>query len=145
MSNQSQESFYPANRRWEMTDDDTMLIQEVEEEEKRLHDLKLSLDEKVGWQGMSQMLDIALRHPKLADILGSEMEEIDNPRVLEKLFPDDSQKEREAKATRFFTLLSIFLKADNDPEEWLQSQEAREFEEYLLHFKHIIKEQRAEN
>lgn len=145
MSNQSQESFHSANRGWEMTDDDTMLIQEVEEEEKRLHDLKLPLDKKTGWQGGVQMIDIALRHPKLADILGSEMEEIDNPRVLEKLFPNDSKPEREAKAARFFTLLSVFLKADNDPREWLQSNEAREFEEYLLHFKHIIKEQRAEN
>lgn len=141
MFNESKESFHDIKEEREMTNDDSMLIHELEEEEKRLHDLKLPLVEKVGWQGMSQMLDIALRHPRLADILGSEMEEIDDPRVLEKLFPENSDEERKIKVDRFFTLLSIFLKADNDPDEWLQSQEAQEFEDYLLNFKHMQEKQ----
>ena len=127
-----------------MLDDDINFIKEVEDEERRLYYLKLPSEKKVGWEGMTQMLDIALKHPKLAEILGSEIEEIDNPQIQEILFPESSEEERKAKTARFFNLLSIFFKADLDPDEWLKSKEAGEFEEYLLHFKHIIKEHRIE-
>lgn len=125
----------------EISDDDRQFIRDLEEDEKYIHNLPHKKGKDAAH--VAELLAIGLRHPKIADILGKERESIEDKKILEFLFPNLSEEERVQKAIRFNTLYGIYL--DSDDENWIYSEDGKEFEEYLLRFKHFIESGEIEN
>ena len=120
-----------------MSDDDREFLQNLEDDEKYIHD---RIPHQKGKKAMHilELLAIGLRHPKVAEILGKEWEEIEDSEILSVMFPDISEEERLKKAVRFNELYNTYLDAEN--EQWIYSEEGEEFERYLLQFKHLLED-----